>query len=48
MAGRDCVVLYAPPGGVFPVSPAFTKPLSDPGLASYVADAAEQLEYALD
>lgn len=48
MAGRACVVLFEPPGGYFPTAPAFTKPLSDPGLASRIADAAEQIGYALD
>lgn len=48
MAGRACTVIYAPPGDVFPASPVFTKPLSDPGLATYVGDAAEQIGYGLD
>lgn len=48
MAGRDCVVLFVPPGDVFPRTPAFTKPLADPGLASRIADAADQIGYALD
>jgi len=48
MAGRDSVVLHTPPGDVFPDSPAFTKPLSDPGLASFIADSAVQIGYALD
>jgi hypothetical protein len=47
MAGRDCVALHAPPGDVFPALPAFTKPLADPGLDSFVADAAEQIGYAV-
>lgn len=48
MAGRSCVVLYSPPGDVFPATPDFTKALADPGLAPYIADAAEQIGYALD
>lgn len=48
LAGRACVVIYSPPGDVFPAAPDFTKPLADPGLAPYIADAAEQLGYALD
>jgi hypothetical protein len=48
MAGRDCVVIHSPPGDVFPAAPDFTKPLADPGLAPYVADAADQIGYALD
>jgi hypothetical protein len=48
MAGRDCVVLFEPPGGVIPITPSFTKPLADPGLASRIADAAGQIGYALD
>jgi hypothetical protein len=48
LAGRGCVVLYSPPGDLFPAVPDFTKPLADPGLAPYVADAAERIGYALD
>ena len=48
MAGRDCVVVYSPPGDLFPAAPDFTKPLADPGLAPYVADSAERIGYALD
>lgn len=48
MAGRACVVIYSPPGDLFPAAPDFTKPLTDPGLAPYIADAAEQIGYALD
>lgn len=47
MAGRDCIVLYAPPGDVFPELPAFTKPLADPALDSYIANAAEQIGYGV-
>lgn len=47
-AGRDCAVVYAPPGDVFPSAPTFTRPLADPALAPYLADAAEQIGYALD
>ncbi|KRF20997.1 hypothetical protein ASG90_00850 [Nocardioides sp. Soil797] len=48
LADRDCVVVFAPPGDFFPPRPDFTKPLSDPGLASRLADAAVQISYALD
>ena len=48
MAGRACAVVYSPPGDLFPAVPDFTKPLADPGLAPYIADAAEQIGYALD
>lgn len=47
MAGRDCVALYAPPGDVFPLRPAFSKPLADPTLDSYLASAAEQIGYGV-
>jgi hypothetical protein len=47
MAGRDCVALYSPPGGVFPMLPAFTKPLADPALDPYIAKAAEQIGYGV-
>jgi hypothetical protein len=46
MAGRDCVTLYVP--GVFPDVPDFSRPLSDPALASRIADACSQIGYALD
>lgn len=45
MAGRDCAVVYAPPGDIFPAAPAFTKALSDPSLDSYISDAAQQIGY---
>lgn len=47
MAGRDCIALYAPPGDAFPALPAFTKPLADPALDSYIAQAAEQIGYGV-
>ncbi len=47
MSGRDCLALYAPPGDVFPPLPAFTKPLADPALDPYVANAAEQIGYGV-
>lgn len=48
MAGRDCVTLYTPPGGRIPDVPEFSRPLSDPALASRIADACSQIGYALD
>jgi len=45
MAGRNCAVVYAPPGDVFPLTPAFTKALADPSLDSYISDAAKQIGY---
>lgn len=48
LAGRTCVVIYSPPGDLFPAAPDFTKPLADPGLAPYIAVAADQIGYALD
>jgi hypothetical protein len=47
LAGRDCIALYSPPGDVFPALPAFTKPLADPSLDSYIANAAEQIGYGV-
>lgn len=47
MAGRDCVALCSPPGDVFPEQPAFSKPLADPALDPYLADAAEQIGYGV-
>lgn len=46
MAGRDCATLWA--RGAFPDAPDFSRPLSDPALASRVADACSQIGYALD
>lgn len=48
MAGHDSVVLYSPPGEFFPVAPDFTKPMSDFGLKSRLADACEQIGYAFN
>lgn len=46
MAGRDCLVLYEPPSAdAFPAAPGFSRPLSDPLLASRVADACAQIGY---
>lgn len=47
MAGRDCIVLYAPPLDYFPTLPGFTKPLADPALDPYIAAAAEQIGYGV-
>lgn len=47
MAGRDCVVVYAPPGDVFPTQPSFTRLLADPTMDSYVASAAAQIGYGV-
>jgi RES domain-containing protein len=48
MAGRDCVTVFDPPGGLFPEAPEFSRPFSDPALASRIADACSQIGYALD
>jgi hypothetical protein len=47
MAGRDCVVLYAPPGDVFPPRPSFSRLLADPTIDPYVASAASQIGYGV-
>lgn len=47
MAGRDSIALYAPPGDIFPTLPAFTKPLADPALDPYLAEAAGQIGYGV-
>jgi hypothetical protein len=46
MAGRDCVTLHT--REAFPDVPDFSRPLSDPALASRIADACSQIGYALD
>jgi len=48
MAGNDCATLYSPALSAFPTHPQFSKPLSDAGLATRLADAAHQINYRLD
>lgn len=45
MSGRPCVTLFTPAADALPAAPLFSEPLTHPGLATYLAEAAVSIGY---